>query len=180
MKAEKDKTMRDLQDLQHLIATADLCDDFEQQLQISAPIWRSYGQHVAFHGKVVTVKCFEDNSKVKGLLATAGNGRVLVVDAGNSQRRAHLGDMLAQQAVDNGWIGVVVYGLIRDSRVINQLPLGVKALGTHPLKTEKNGEGQTGITLQFANMTVRDGDYLYADEDGIVVAEQALHNSDFS
>ncbi len=164
--------------MQTLFATADLCDEFEQQLQISSPIWQSYGQHTVFHGEVATVKCFEDNSKVKELLATAGNGRVLVVDAGNSRRRAHLGDLLAQQAVDNGWTGVVVYGLIRDSRVINQLPLGVKALGTHPLKTEKNGEGQTGMTLQFANMIINDGDYLYADEDGIVVAQSKLHQSD--
>lgn len=158
------------------IATADLCDEFENQLQISAPIWRSFGQHTAFHGKVATVKCFEDNSKVKELLATQGNERVLVVDAGNSHRRAHLGDLLAQQAVDNGWVGVVVYGLIRDSAVINTLPIGVKAIGTHPLKTEKNNEGQIGITLQFANMTITDGDYLYADADGIVVASQMLHS----
>lgn len=159
----------------NIIATADLCDDFAEQLQISAPIWRDFGQHTAFHGKVATVKCFEDNSKVKELLATHGNGRVLVVDAGNSNRRAHLGDLLAQQAVDNGWVGVVVYGLIRDSAVINTLPIGVKAVGTHPLKTEKNGEGQIGITLQFANMTIADGDYLYADADGVVVAQQILH-----
>ncbi|PIE46006.1 MAG: ribonuclease activity regulator protein RraA [Gammaproteobacteria bacterium] len=157
------------------IATADLCDDYAEQLQISAPIWRSFGQHAAFHGEVVTVKCFEDNSKVKEQLATAGNGRVLVVDAGNSQRRAHLGDLLAQQAIDNGWVGVVVYGLIRDSAVIANLPIGVKAVGTHPLKTEKNGEGQVGITLQFANMTIDSGDYLYADEDGIIVAKQPVH-----
>ncbi len=163
--------------MKNLIATADLCDKFEQQLQISAPIWQSYGEHAAFHGTVATVKCFEDNSKVKELLATAGSGRILVIDAGNSRRRAHLGDLLAQQAVNNGWVGVVVYGLIRDSRIINQLPLGVKALGTHPLRTEKNNEGQTGITLQFANMTINDGDYLYADEDGVVVAKQALHNT---
>lgn len=161
--------------MQTPIATADLCDDHEQQLQISAPIWKSFGQQSVFHGQIVTVKCFEDNSKVKEVLATAGNGRVLVVDAGNSQRRAHLGDMLAQQALDNGWVGIVVYGLIRDSRIINQLPIGVKALGTHPLKTEKYGEGQIGVNLVFANMCIADGDYLYADEDGIVVAKQPLH-----
>lgn len=156
-------------------ATADLCDDFEDDVQIAAPIWRDFGQHLAFHGEVVTVKCFEDNSKVKEQLATAGNGRVLVVDAGASNRRAHLGDLLAQQAVDNGWAGVVVYGMIRDSAVINTLPIGVKALGTHPLKTEKHGEGQVGIRVQFANLTINQGDYLYADSDGIIVANRRLH-----
>lgn len=156
-------------------ATADLCDDFEDDVQVAAPIWRDFGQHLAFHGEVVTVKCFEDNSKVKEQLATAGNGRVLVVDAGASNRRAHLGDLLAQQAVDNGWAGVVVYGMIRDSAVINTLPIGVKALGTHPLKTEKHGEGQVGIRVQFANLTINQGDYLYADSDGIIVANRRLH-----
>lgn len=157
-------------------ATADLCDEFEEQLQISAPIWQSYGDQSMFHGEIVTIKCFEDNSKVKEQLATPGNGRVLVVDAGASKRRAHLGDLLAQQAVDNGWVGVVVYGVIRDSAVINTLPLGVKALGTHPQKTDKRGEGQVGVTVQFANMAIDNGDYLYADQDGIVVAKKPLHS----
>lgn len=159
------------------IATADLCDHFASHLQISEPIWHNFGQHHAFHGKVVTVKCFEDNSKVKEQLAITGHGQILVVDAGNSQRRAHLGDRLAQQAIDQGWGGIVIYGLIRDSAVINQLAIGIKALGTHPLKTNKNNEGQIGIPLQFANITVEQGDYLYADEDGIVVAKHALHHT---
>lgn len=159
------------------IPTADLCDNYAEQIQISTPIWQSFGKYNTFHGKVVTVKCFEDNSKVKQQLATQGKQRILVVDAGNSQRRAHLGDLLAQQAIDNQWAGIVIYGLIRDSATINRMPIGVKALGTHPQKTEKNNEGQVGVTLQFANMTIQQGDYLYADEDGIVVAKQPLHLS---
>lgn len=159
-------------------ATADICDAHEQAVQVADPIWQSYGEHCHFHGTIETIKCYEDNSLVKSLLAQKnGNGRVLVVDAGASQRRAHLGDILAQQAVDGGWAGIIVYGLIRDSGIINQLPIGVKALGTHPMKTDKRNEGQQGITLQFAGVRVKSGDYCYADSDGIVFADKALHQS---
>ncbi|UJF24360.1 ribonuclease E activity regulator RraA [Suttonella sp. R2A3] len=160
-----------------IIATADLCDDFEREVQICEPIWHSFGQNIAFHGVIETVKCYEDNSVVKSILAEKnGDGRVLVVDAGASMRRAHLGDNLAQQAVDGGWVGVIVYGLIRDSAIINTLPIGVKALGTHPLKTEKRNEGQRGVALHFAGVQVKSGDYCYADSDGIIFAERALHS----
>lgn len=158
------------------IATADLCDDFADEVQISDPIWRSFGQHIAFHGAIETVKCYEDNSMVKTILGEQnGDGRVLVVDAGASLRRAHLGDNLAQQAVDGGWVGVIVYGLIRDSAIINTLSIGVKALGTHPLKTDKRNEGQRGIDLQFAGVRICASDYCYADSDGVIFAKRALH-----
>ena len=148
--------------------TADLCDRFAAELQIGEPIFRDYG------GPIATIKCFEDNSRVRDLTAEAGQGRVLVVDAGGSMRRAVLGDMLAQQAIDNGWSGVVVYGCIRDAFAIAQLPLGVKALGTCPLRTDKRGEGQRDVPVRFAGVNFRQGDWLYADEDGVVVAQRSL------
>jgi regulator of ribonuclease activity A len=135
--------------------TADLCDRFAAELQIGEALFRDYGGQPRFAGQIATIKCFEDNSRVRDLVAEAGRGRVLVIDAGGSMRRAVLGDMLAKQAVDNGWSGIVVYGCIRDSFAIAQLALGVKALGTCPLRTDKRGEGQR-------------------DEDGLVVAQRPL------
>jgi regulator of ribonuclease activity A len=154
--------------------TADLCDRFAAELQIGEPAFRDYGGKRRFAGQIATIKCFEDNSRVRDLVAEAGRGRVLVIDASGSLRRAVLGDMLAQQAVDNGWSGVVVFGCIRDSFAIAQLPLGVKALNTCPIRTDKRGEGQRDLLVRFAGVNFRQDDWLYADEDGLIVAPRAL------
>jgi regulator of ribonuclease activity A len=154
--------------------TADLCDRFAAELQIGDPLFRDYGGKRRFAGQIATIKCFEDNSRVRDLVAETGRGRVLVIDAGGSMRRAVLGDMLAQQAVDNGWSGVIVNGCIRDSFAIAQLQLGVKALGTCPVRTDKRGEGQRDVPVRFAGVNFRQGDWLYADEDGLIVAQRSL------
>jgi regulator of ribonuclease activity A len=156
------------------IRTADLCDQFSAELEICEPLFRDYGGRTQFAGPVATIKCFEDNSRVRDLTAEAGNGRVLVIDAGGSLRRAVVGDMLAQKAVDNGWAGILVYGCIRDSVAISRMPIGVKAMGTCPLKTDKRGEGQRDILVRFAGANFRPGDWVYADEDGVIVARRQL------
>ena len=154
--------------------TADLCDQFSDELEVCEPLFRAYGGRVRFAGPVVTIKCFEDNSRVRDLVAEHGAGRVLVIDAGGSMRRAVLGDLLAQKAVDNGWVGIVIFGCLRDSAAIAQMPFGVRALGTHPMKTDKRGEGQRDLPVRFAGATFRPEDWVYADEDGIIVARRAL------
>ena len=154
--------------------TADLCDQFSDELEVCEPLFRDFGGKRAFAGQIATIKCFEDNSRVRDLVAEAGAGRVLVIDAGGSLRRAVLGDMLAEKAVANGWSGAVVYGCIRDSAAIGQMPLGVKALNVHPLKTDKRNEGQRDLPVRFAGVTFRPGEWLYADEDGVIVARRPL------
>ena len=124
--------------------------------------------------EIVTVKCFEDNSVVKQLVGTAGEGRVIVVDAGGSLRRACLGDMLAEQASQNGWAGLVIYGCIRDIDQIMVTDIGVQALGVHPMKTEKKGIGEQNIAVSFGGVTFHPGEYLYADNNGVIVAAQPL------
>ena len=155
--------------------TADLCDEFSDQLEVCDPLFRPYGGHLRFAGPVATIKCFEDNSRVRDLVAERGDGRILVIDAGGSLRRAVLGDLLAQKAVDNGWAGVVIYGCLRDSAAIDRMAFGVRALGTSPLKTDKRGEGQRDLPVRFAGVTFHPDDWVYADEDGIVVARRPLH-----
>jgi regulator of ribonuclease activity A len=154
--------------------TADLCDQFPDELEICEPLFRDYGGRRRFAGPIATIKCFEDNSRVRDLTAEPGHGRVLVIDAGGSTRRAVLGDLLAQKAVDNGWAGIVIYGCLRDSAAISAMPLGVKAIGTCPLKTDKRGEGQRDLPVRFAGVHWQPGHFAYADEDGIVVARRPL------
>lgn len=156
-------------------ATTDLCDQFSSELDVCSLALRDFGGMQRFAGPVATIKCFEDNSRVRDLVSERGEGRVLVIDAGGSMRRAVLGDLLAQQAADNGWIGVAIYGCIRDSAAIARMPLGVKALGTCPMKTDKRGEGQRDVIVRFGDATFRPGEWLYADADGVIVARRALH-----
>lgn len=154
--------------------TTDLCDQFSTDVAACELIFRNYGGQTRFCGPIATIKCFEDNSRVRELVAERGDGRVLVIDAGGSMRRAVLGDLLAKSAVDNGWNGILVYGCIRDSVEIGTMPLGVKGLGTHPMKTYKRGEGQRDIAVSFGNVTFKPGHWLYSDEDGVIIASREL------
>jgi regulator of ribonuclease activity A len=154
--------------------TADLCDQYSDQLQIAEPGLANFGGHTIFSGVIVTLKLFEDNSRVREELATSGKGHVLVIDGGGSLRCALLGDKLAAMAVANDWNGIIVNGCIRDVAEIATLPLGVRALATHPLKSIKQGIGERQLPIRFAGITFRPGEFLYSDHDGIVVAQQAL------
>jgi regulator of ribonuclease activity A len=154
------------------IATADICDDLMDKAMVAEPLFSSYGGRPSFSGPVVTLKVHEDNVLVREALAEAGNGRVLVVDGGGSLRRALLGDRLAAMGSENGWSGVVINGCIRDSREIAGIDLGVFALATNPLKSRKHGDGQKGVSVSFAGITFRPGEYLYADEDGLILLDE--------
>jgi regulator of ribonuclease activity A len=155
-------------------ATADLYDEHAAVIQVALPGLHNYGGRRQFFGPVVTLKVFEDNSLVRETLELDGAGRVLVVDGGASMRCALLGDNLAQLGRDNGWAGIVVYGCIRDSAVIAGIDIGVRALDTNPAKSEKRGEGQRDVTVRFAGLVLEPGMYLYADEDGILISNDAL------
>ncbi len=152
----------------------DLCNQFSDRLQIAEPIFNDYGGEMMVSGAIVTLKVFEDNTLVRKVLEEPGEDRVLVVDGGGSTRCALLGDQLAELAEDNGWAGVVVNGCIRDSAVVAEMGIGVKAIGTHPLKSVKRNSGERDIPVCFAGITFRPGYYLYADEDGMIVSEQPL------
>lgn len=158
-------------------STPDICDDFLADLQVLEPLFSEYGDSEQFSGEVVTIKCFEDNTLLKKTLGTDGSGKVMVVDGGGSLRRALLGDMLAAMAVDNGWQGVVVNGCVRDVEILKTIRLGVRALNCHPVRSDKRNEGQLNVPLAFAGADIKPGQYLYADENGIVVANSKLRLS---
>ena len=157
-----------------MFKTADLCDEHSGSLSIAQPLFRDYGKKISFAGEISTVKCFEDNSLVRKQLEQPGNGRVLVVDGGGSTRCAMVGDILAQMGSDNGWSGIIVYGCIRDSGVIATIDIGVKAIGTLPLKSVKKGEGDIDVKVHFADVDFIPGHFAYADEDGIITSSTSL------
>lgn len=157
-----------------MFKTADLCDDHSDALSIAQPMFNDYGKNIAFSGQISTVKCFEDNSLVRKQLEQPGNGRVLVVDGGGSTRCAMVGDILAQMGADNGWNGIIVYGCIRDSGVIATIDIGMKAIGTMPLKSVKKGEGEVDICVHFADVDFIPGHFVYADEDGIILSATSI------
>ncbi|WP_337004327.1 MULTISPECIES: ribonuclease E activity regulator RraA [unclassified Microbacterium] len=151
------------------VATADLYDEREDDIQSLSLQLLSFGQRTAFDGAIRTVRCFEDNALVKSVLAVPGEGAVLVVDGGGSVQTALMGDLIAASAVANGWAGVVINGAIRDRVAIDALELGVKALGTNPRKSAKHGIGEVDVPLEFGGVVFRPGAHLYSDEDGILV-----------
>jgi len=157
-----------------MVATADLYDAHGETLRVLAPIFRDFGGKRTFEGPVVTLKVHEDNSLVRSTLEEPGEGRVLVVDGGGSLRCALVGDNLAEIGLDNGWAGIVVYGCIRDAEPIGALAIGVKAIATNPRKSVKKGVGERDVELRFGEVTIKPGEYLYADADGVVVADGRL------
>jgi len=167
-------------------ATCDLCDahknDSSGDFQVVPPVFRDFGAVHKFCGPVVTLKCFEDNTLVKAALDSVGFedtpagrvGKVLVVDGGGSLRRALLGGNLGAAAAKNGWAGVVIDGCVRDVAELAVLDVGIRALASMPLPTEKRNEGQADVAVQLQGVWVRPGDWLYADEDGIVLSARRL------
>ncbi|MEM6525465.1 MAG: ribonuclease E activity regulator RraA [Bacteroidota bacterium] len=154
--------------------TADIWDEFEDKLTVLNVVMNSYGKLDRFHGQCVTMKVYEDNTLVKKELQQNGQGKVLVVDGGGSRRCALIGDNLAQLAIDNEWSGVIIYGCIRDSCQINDMPIAVKALGTCPAKSHKRNEGIQYHDLIIEGTQIQNGDYVYADADGILIAGERL------
>ena len=164
-------------------STPDLCDDHVSSAKANACevrivpgnfYFRDFGLHKAFCGPIVTVQCFEDNSKVKDLCGTPGEGRVLVVDGEGSMRKALLGDQIAAKAAKNGWAGLLINGCVRDVEALAETPLGIKALGAVPLKTEKLGRGVADVEVAFASTIFRPKEWVYCDGTGIIVASRDL------
>ena len=152
----------------------DLFDEHANELSLAKPIFNDYGGKKIFFGEIVTVSCYNDNSKVKELVATDGTNKVMVVDGKASITSALLGDMLAEQAVKNGWQAIVINGCIRDAGTIATLALGVKALGCCPIKTEKLGKGEINNIINFAALSFIPGQYIYGDSNGLAISKTLL------
>jgi regulator of ribonuclease activity A len=160
-------------------ATTDLCDDNEGRLadgslRVLSPGFRHFGRHRRFAGPAATLKVFEDNSLVREAVESPGNGRVLVVDGGGSLRCALVGGKLGELAERNGWAGIVVNGCVRDTAELDACAIGIRALDTHPRKSQKRNTGEREVAVQMPGAVVRPGDWIYADADGVLVADVDL------
>ena len=158
------------------LATANLCDAHPDKVKVCHIPFRSFGQVAAFHGSIRTLSVLDDNALVRQTLERPGQGAVLVVNGGGSLKRALVGDNLAKLAIDNGWAGIVVHGAIRDSGVIDTMKVGVKAVGTVPLRADRDAIGEIDIPTAFGGVIFTPGDWLYADADGVIVSPCRLHD----
>ncbi len=154
--------------------TADLVDAHADVVRGCDAQFRSYGGRVCFHGPVRTLQVFEDNALVKQTLSSPGEGAVLVIDGGASLRCCLLGDYLAALGGRNGWVGVIVFGAVRDTVQLGMLVFGVKSLGSNPLRPRKTGAGQLDIPVEFGGAVFRPGEWVYSDADGILVSDRNL------
>ena len=156
------------------IVTADLWDEHATALKVLQLELQNYGGKTAFCGKIVTLKVYEDNSYVRKTLEENGEGKVLIVDGGGSKRCALVGDNIASLANENGWEGIIIYGCIRDSKVIKTMDVGIKAIGTCPVKSRKQNVGSKGETLLIGGTEIVSGNYVYSDEDGVLLSSEKL------
>ena len=154
-------------------STPDL-SDANPEAQALSPILKNLGGKKIFWGKIETLQCPDDNSFVKELLNSEGNGKVLVVDANGISTVALLGDMIAEAGVKNNWSGVVINGYVRDIDILSTLDIGVQALGTMPIRSEKKNQGQIGIDITFGGVTFSRGNYIYADNNGLILSKEEL------
>ncbi len=156
------------------IVTPDLCDENPETVSVVAPIFNTYGGKSAFGGEIVTVKCFEDNTVVKARAAEDGAGKVMVVDGGGSMRCALVGDMIAANAMKNGWLGLIIYGCIRDVDAISTLDIGVQALNSMPIRSVRQNRGELNVEISFGGVTFKPGEYVYADNNGVIISPHSL------
>jgi regulator of ribonuclease activity A len=154
--------------------TADLVDAHSDVVKSCEIQFRQYGGRKRFHGPIRTVKSLEDNALIKQTLSTAGDGAVLVIDGSASLRSALVGDVIAALGQKNGWAGLVIWGAVRDSLALGGLDIGIKALGSNPWRSSKKGTGQVDVPVTFGGVEFRPGNWLYSDEDGILVSDRKL------
>ena len=155
-------------------STADLHDAQPDEVDILDLQFRSFGRRRRFFGPVETLRVWADHSAVREVMKTAGNGRVLVIDGGGDLRTGVLGDQIGANAVRNGWAGVVVSGAVRDSVALDALPIGLRALGTTARRSSVERSGQQGVAVKVGGVCIVPGDWLYADEDAVLVAKRRL------
>lgn len=156
------------------ISTCDLYDKLLDESRVPSLQWKSFGGKTQFCGLAVTIKCFEDNSRLKELVETPGENRVLVVDGGGSLRHALMGDMLAEHATKNQWQGVIVHGCVRDVKELSWLDLGVMALGCTPRKSVRRGEGTVDECIRVGDVECKSGDLVFADENGVLFVDRSV------
>ena len=159
--------------------TAEVCDLRPDSVQVLECSLVSYGGTSRCSGQIVTFHLDEDNRALKSRLQTPGSGQVAVVDV-SGDICAVVGDRLAGFAIENGWSGIILNGYLRDTDKLRGMPIAIWALGTYPRRSSKRADGATDLPISFGGVEFTPGAYLYADEDGIVLAEKPLDDISFA
>lgn len=150
--------------------TADVSDQLGPAAAACTLQLRQFGGARAFRGCIRTVRCRDDNGLVRAACGSASPGEVLVVDGAGSLRCALLGDNLAALAARHGWAGLIIHGVVRDSRALAALDLGIKAIGTSPCRSTRHGAGARDEPVTFGGATFIPGQWVWSDDDGVLVA----------
>ncbi len=149
--------------------TADHCDTYPEQVSVLGPGFHNYGGAAMCQGTAVTIRLNQNNADLITLLKEdAGTAKVVVVDA-NQEYYAIVGEKLMTLAQDNGYVGIIVNGYIRDTAQIKTIPVALYALGTCPRKSIPVTQGERDVPVSFAGAEFQPGDYVYADTDGVIV-----------
>ncbi|MCX8601659.1 MULTISPECIES: ribonuclease E activity regulator RraA [unclassified Gilliamella] len=154
--------------------TSILCDYYPEDVNVVEPIFSNFGGVTSFSGQAVTVKCFEDNGLLYEVLQSNGAGKVLVIDGGGSVRRALIDAELIDIAIQNQWEGIIVYGAVRQVDYLADAEIGIQALAAIPVGSDDQGVGEIDIRVNFGGVTFFSGDFVYADNTGIILSEIAL------
>lgn len=154
--------------------TSILCDYYPEDVNVVEPMFSNFGGIASFSGQAVTIKCFEDNGLIFEVLQSDGQGKVLVIDGGGSSRRALIDAELVDIAVQNQWEGLIVYGAVRQVDYLCDASIGIQAIAATPAGADDQGIGETDIRVNFGGVTFFSGDFVYADDTGIVLSEIAL------
>jgi len=157
-----------------MFKTADLYDAHGDEVHVLAPMLRHFGGTQRFCGKIATLAVYEDNLLVHEQLKEPGKGRVIVIDGAGSLRTAIVGDILAQRAKDMGYGGYVINGCVRDVADCARIEIGLMAIAANPTRPKKKGFGERALPLAFGGVKFVPGDWLYADEDGVLVCSRKL------
>ena len=148
--------------------TSELCDIYTDLVDVLEPVFSNYGGRSSFGGKIVTVKCFENNGIILELAETDGTGKVLVIDGGGSTRRALINIHIAEQAAKNNWEGIICFGSVRD------VDIGIQGLLSIPVGASTSNLGESDLAINFAGVTFLPDDHIYADNTGVILSPDPL------
>ncbi len=154
--------------------TADICDEHIDKVLVLDPEYKNYGGADKCQGEVVTIKLDKNNSDLITLLRDEdGSGKVVVVDV-REEYFAVVGENLMKFAHKNNYAGIIINGYIRDTFQIKDIPVALYALGTCPRKYIPATKGERDSHLSFGGIGFKNGDYLYADTDGVIVTDEKI------
>ena len=156
------------------LSTSKICTIYGDSVDVLEPLFNSYGGRKEFYGQVVTVKCFEQIGLILDILRQDGSGKVLVIDAGGSLRKAVISEDIISLATHNAWEGIVCYGAVCDVKELSEFDIGIKAVGAYPVLAEESDQGEQDCPVNFAGTSIYSGDYIYADETGVVLSQDPL------